>query len=70
MASRRLLPVREHDTINAPGWQYTLLTGSSPIQQGRYKSGKGWPWSGALKETKITSFPAVIVSPSSWHCPK
>ena len=33
MASQRLLPVRKHDTISAPGRQYTLLIGSSPIQK-------------------------------------
>ena len=41
MASRQSLTVCEHGTINAPGRQYTLLTGSLPIQQGRYKRRKG-----------------------------
>ena len=40
---RRSLPVHEHETINVPGRLDTLLTGPSRIQEGRYKSRKGWP---------------------------
>ena len=56
--------MHEYEKINAPGGQDTLLTGPSRIQKGRYKSRKGWPWSGALVETKITPFVPVILSPS------
>ena len=42
--------------------KYTLLTGSSPIQQGRYKSRKGWPRPGAYGKSKIFSVAAVVVA--------
>ena len=64
IGSRRSLPVHEYEKINAPGGQDTLLTAPSRIQKGRYRSGKGWPWSGALEETKMTLFTVVILSPS------
>ena len=69
IASRRSLPVHEYENINATGGQDTLLTCPSRIQKGRYKSRKGWPWSGALVEAKITSFcgrySVVVVIPLS-----
>ena len=65
MASQWSLPVHEHDTISAPGRQYTLLTGSSPIPQRRYKSRKGWPRPGAYWKAKTPSFGAVVVATSS-----
>ena len=71
MASWQLLPVNEHDTISAPGRQYTLLTGSLPIQQGRHKSSrKGWPRLGAFAKATIPSCAAVVVVmlyKSNWH---
>ena len=61
--------MHEHETINAPGRQDTLLTGPSRIHEGRYKSRKGWPWSGALVEAKITYlvWPGVVVESLSAH---
>ena len=65
MASQRSLPVREHDTISAPGRQCTLLTGSLLTQQGRYKNRKGWPSPGAYEKAKIPSFATVLAATSS-----
>ena len=61
MVSRRSLSAHEHETMNAPCRQDTILTGSSPIQQGRYKSRKGLPRPGAFGKTKIPSITAAVV---------
>ena len=52
---------REHETINAPCRQDTLLIGPSPTQKGRYKSKKGWPRLRAFWKAEIPSFAAVVV---------
>ena len=61
MASRRSLSAHEHETMNAPYRQDTILTGYSPIQQGRYKSRKGLPRPGAFGKAKIPSITAAVV---------
>ena len=65
MASRQSSP-RARTWHNQRIWQqYTLLAGSSPIRQGRYKSRKGWPRPGAFGKQG-----AVAVSPLLWRCPQ
>ena len=64
------LPLHKHDTINAPGQQYMLLTGPSPAQKGRYRCGKGWSRPGALGKAKAPSYPVVVLPPLWCHRPQ
>ena len=60
----------DHESVNHPvvacrcGRQYTLLTGPSSVQKGRYRRGKGWPRPGALGKAKTLSFLAVVLPPT------
>ena len=63
MASRRSLS-HKHETMNAPYRQDKILTGSSPIQQRRYKNRKGLPRPGAFGKAKMTSITAALVMTS------
>ena len=62
MASRRSLPMHKHETINAPGQQDVLLTGSLTTQKGRHRSGKGQSRPGAFGKANIPLFLADGVS--------
>ena len=64
MASWRSLSAHEHETMNAPCRKITILTGPSPIQQGRYKSRKGLPRLGPFGKAKFPSFAAIVVATS------